>query len=206
MKKILLVIILTIALACTACSKKAAVKTPAGSGSENKTPVTQVLDDLSDELDSFQLQIDDEIYTMPMKYSDFVSYGFEMNEDDSDEIEPGYYGWASFNQGDLKIESTVINADKKTRSTSKCYVGGIEIKNKNENGKDAFIALPKGIIFNKSTLDDVLAAYGEPSKIYELSTYTMYVYEFGINRSVTINIGKESGIVDSFEVRNLLVK
>lgn len=257
MKRIFLITILVMALACTACSnsKKPVNNTPAtGEPENNNKSVTeapddeevegkkdlpeedsdnkeqgdlseddsknqeqedyssdnsnsdfQVLDELSDDLSSFQIQIDDVIYSLPMKYSDFIANGFVMKDDNSEKIEPDHYTWSYFNRGDFRIMADIVNTDDKEQPVSECYIGSIEIdKDFKENGKGVFIALPKGIIFNKSTLDDVKAAYGEPSSLYEGSLYTKLTYDFDLYQKVEIEIGLESGVVDCINVRNLI--
>ncbi len=260
MKKICLITILTMALACTACSssKKPLNNTPATAEPENtdssvaETPKGediegkeelpendsdnkeegdlidedskkqeqeepsndnsdsdfQVLDDLSDDLSSFQLQIDDEIYSFPMKYSDFIAHGFELEDDDeSKKVEATHYIFSDFNRGDLQISTSIVNLDDKEQPISECYIGSIEIdKGYRENGKGAFIALPKGIIFNKSTLNDIKAAYGEPKMLLEYSSYTTYQYEFKVYQRIEIEIGTESGVVQRINVMNLTGK
>ncbi len=164
----------------------------------------QILDDLSDDLSSFQIQIDDVIYSFPMKYSDFVAFGFVMKDDDSQKLEPGYYTWSYFNRGDFKVIADIINADDKEQPISECYIGSIEIeKDYKDSTKGMFIALPKGIIFEKSTLEDVKAAYGEPSRLYEGPLYTKLSYDYELYQKVEIEIGTESGVVDSIIVRNM---
>nr|WP_295682909.1 hypothetical protein [uncultured Lachnoclostridium sp.] len=175
------------------------------SSNDNSASDFQVLDELSDDLSSFQIQINDVIYSLPMKYSDFTAQGFVMKDDDNEKLESGYYTWSYFNRGDLKLKANIINTDEKELPISECYIGSIEIdKDNKENGKGVFIALPKGVIFNQSTLDDVKAAYGEPSSMYEGSLYTLYTYEFGIYQKVEIEVGLKSGVVDSINVRNLI--
>lgn len=178
-----------------------------GSSSSNSVSDFQVLEELSDDLFSFQIQIDDVIYSLPMKYSDFIAQGFVMKDKDSEKLEPDYYTWSYFNRGDFRITADIINTEDKEQPISECYIGSIEIdKDNKENGNGVFIALPKGIIFEKSTLEDVKAAYGEPSSMYEGSLYTKYTYEFGIYQKIEIQIGLESGVVDSINVRNLIME
>jgi len=107
-------------------------------------------------------------------------------------------------RGDFKITTNIVNLDDKEQPISECYIGGIDIqKGYRENGKGVFIALPKGIIFNKSNLDDVKAAYGEPS---EFSTDTKYKYEFKVYQWVEIELEAESEVVERIYVMNLTGK
>lgn len=167
----------------------------------------QVLDDLSDDLSSFQIQIDDVIYSFPMKYSDFIAHGFVMKDDDSEKLKSGYYTYSIFYKGDLRVIADIINADEKELPKSECFIGSIDIeKDYKNNGEGFFIALPKGIIYNKSTSDDVIAAYGEPSDFYEDSYFKKYTYGSDSYQRVEIMVGIESGVVDQIDVRNLIVE
>lgn len=162
--------------------------------------------ELSDDLYSFQLKLNDVLYQFPMTYAEFTAMGWEYQDDETFEVAPNEYTpSAEFKNGDLEIYATVINLGINTVPISECLVGGIDIDQYNiEDAPDTTIEFPGGILYGEATLDDVKAAYGEPTRVYEGDLYTNLTYEYDYDQSFDFYIDAETGVLNQFEVENLI--
>ncbi len=66
------------------------------------------------------------------------------------------------------------------------------------------VKFPGGIEFGVSTLEDVKAAYGEPSRVYDGEMYTSLSYEYDIYQNVEIQVDKETNTVSKVDIRNMI--
>ncbi len=159
---------------------------------------------LSDDIYSFQLKLDGDVYTFPMSYADFLAYGWEYREDDM-ELAPNQYSGEAFYKGNLRAYVELINTGINTVPYSECMVGGIEIDSyDSEDAPDTTIEFAKGVTYGTSTLDDVKAAYGEASDVYEGDLYTKLTYEYDSYRDWSFYIDVETGILNHFAVSNFV--
>lgn len=164
---------------------------------------------LSDDIYSFQLDIDGTKYQFPMSYSDFTAQGWELSKYDDPEMKVGTnsYGMVGFLKGDTSIRADVINFGINEVPLSECLVGGITIDGSfsDVDLSKTIVTLPKGIVMGKATLDEVKAAYGEPSDTYEGDNYTKLTYEKEIYQDVELYIYKEGGTLKQVSFRNFSV-
>jgi serine/threonine protein kinase len=117
---------------------------------------------LSDELSSFQIQLNGVIYTLPMPYSEFVANGWRFEDFDDDELKPGelkpeeeYYGRV-FSDHQQEILVDLINLTEDIQALDNCYVYRIDVSSEDIDS----LIMPKGVTFGTSK-DDVLALYGK---------------------------------------------
>lgn len=162
--------------------------------------------ELSDDLYSFQVKLNDVLYQFPMTYAEFTAMGWEYQDDETFEVAPyEYTPSAEFKNGALEIYATVINLGINTVPISECLVGGIDIDQYNiEDAPDTTIEFPGGILYGKATMDDVKAAYGEPTRVYEGDLYTNLTYEYDYDQSFDFYIDAETGVLNQFEMENLI--
>jgi hypothetical protein len=159
---------------------------------------------LSDDIYSFQIEIDGDVYQFPMKYTDFISYGWVIEGNDTETIDPNYYMYNTFAKGKLKCFADIINFDINALPINECYVGGITISDSQAlNAKNFTMRLPKGIEYGKSTVEDVKAAYGTPSDTYESEYYTSLRYEYASYQEIKIVVSADTGRISEIEVTNL---
>ncbi|MCD7840909.1 MAG: hypothetical protein LUG56_00385 [Lachnospiraceae bacterium] len=151
----------------------------------------------------YQLTIDGEVYTFPMMYEDFISYGWTL-DDTEDTLDPYTYSFYYFTDGDMKCSVYILNLGINTVSIEDCIVAGISIDNYYWEDTDCTVELPCGIVKGVSTLDDITAAYGTPTDTYEGDLYTEYTYQEDYNEEVELTIYKESGVLDEITVRNFV--
>ncbi|MGI6017499.1 MAG: hypothetical protein ACOX8M_01615 [Marvinbryantia sp.] len=159
---------------------------------------------LSEDLYSFQLKLNGELYQFPMTYTDFTALGWEYQDDETMEVAPNEYSpSATFQNGDLKLYASVVNLSINTLPVSECLIGGISLDQYQiKDAPDTTIEFPGGILYGTATLEDVKAAYGEPSNVYEGDLYTNLTYEYDYKQSVDFYIDAETGVLNQFEIDN----
>ncbi len=162
--------------------------------------------ELSDDLYSFQLKLNGELYQFPMTYADFTALGWEYQDDETTEVAPNEYSpSAVFKNGDLKLYASIVNLSINTLPVSDCLIGGISLDQyQTKDAPDTTVEFPGGILYGTATLEDVKAAYGEPSNVYEGDLYTNLTYEYDYKQSVDFYIDAETGVLNHFEIDNFV--
>lgn len=164
-------------------------------------------DQLSDDLYSFQIRLDDEVYAFPMSYADFVAKGWEYQGDASTEISPNSYSSSErFQKGELTVYGSIINLGINTVPISDCMIGGFSLDSFQftDAPDTTTLELPKGILYNVSTLDDIKAAYGEPSDIYEGELYTKLTYSYDYYQEIDLYVDAETNVLNEVDLKNFV--
>lgn len=158
---------------------------------------------LSDNIYDFQFKLDGALYTFPMSFDDFLALGWEYDGDEDLELSPYSYTGELFYKGKLRAFVDLLNNGINTVPYSQCMVSGITIDSFYfEDAPETVIELPKGIVYGTSTLDDVKAAYGEPSDVYEGELYTKLSYEYDSYQDWEFEIDVETGVLNEFDIQN----
>ena len=163
---------------------------------------------LSDDMFSFQIQVGEDIFTLPTTYQDFAEKGYVCDEPDREELEPGVcLIRQEFVKGDTVLFLDVTNLSSDNQSIENCSVTAISVDDTYMLGENyADIFLPKGIQFEVSGRDDIIAAYGEPTELYEGSgedSYTSLVYRKDFYQEVTFMIDDAKDVICSIRVENM---
>ncbi len=202
MKKKLLVSLLACSLCFSACAAAALAEEEAAT---EATAAETAEGELSDDIYSFQLKLDGDVYQFPMNCEDFMALGWTYAEDEDTDIAPNSYSSFRFTKGNLEAYVELFNLGLNTMPATQCSVGGMSIDSYQfEDAPETVIEFPKGLTFNVSTLDDVKAAWGEPSDTYEGDLYTKLTYEYDIYQSIEFEIDSETGVIDKFDLENLV--
>lgn len=161
---------------------------------------------LSDNIYDFQIEIQGELYQFPMSYTDFTALGWSLSDREDPEmtLTANSYGGVYFNKGELSVRAQVINLGVNEVSLAECLVGGISIDGGTMDADliSMNINLPKGITMGKSSLDDIRAAYGDPSDTYEGDLYTKYTYQKDFYQDVELYVFKEDNTLREVSIRN----
>lgn len=129
---------------------------------------------LSNDIYSFQLEMNGVVYQFPMTYAEFTSYGWVCKDDDTEGIRSNAYGGVTFEKDGYSVYAHVTNFDINELPMNECYIGGLKADNyKLPEGFE--IKLPGGIVLNKSTNDEITEAYGTPSRENKLDSGSIYM-------------------------------
>ncbi|MDO4277047.1 MAG: hypothetical protein Q4D16_25580 [Eubacteriales bacterium] len=161
---------------------------------------------LSDDIYAFQMEIEGVLYQLPMSYADFTDLGWTLDkgEDPEMKVTANSYGSLYFDKGELNVRAEVINLGVNEVPASECLIAGIAI---DEGFSDIDlpalnITLPKGIVMGKSNVDDIKAAYGEPTDTYESDMYTKMSYEKDFYQQVELYVYTEENTLRQVSIRN----
>lgn len=161
---------------------------------------------LSDDVYSFQVEYDGTLYQFPMPYADFEAQGWTLSKNDDSEAMVGTNSYTSigFIKGECSIRADVFNLGINELPIKECLIGGITV---DEGFTDMDFSaipvnLPNGISMGVSNVDDIKAAYGEPSDVYESDLYTKLTYEKDYYQDVELYVYTEGNTLRQISLRN----
>lgn len=162
--------------------------------------------ELSDDLYSFEVKIDDEVYTFPMSYRDFTALGWEYQGEETDELEPSNYSpTAQFKKGNLVIYGELVNLGINTVPVTECSIAGFSVDSyKIAEEPGTSIELPGGIKYGSATIDDIKEAYGNPTDTYEGDLYTKLTYKKDYYQQADLYVSSETGVLNEIELENMV--
>ena len=161
---------------------------------------------LGDDIYSFSMEFDGQIMKFPMTYQDFVGMGWELSsrEDPDMKISTNSYGFVSFNKGKNSVSAEVMNLGINEVGLEDSLIGGITVDGSYDiDLTSVSVKLPGGIELGKSTLDDIKAAYGDPSDTYEGDLYTKVTYEKDTYQEVELSVFKDDNTLKKVDMENL---
>lgn len=187
-----------------AAEEETAAEEPAEEAAETPAEETEGEEPtLSDDLYSFQVQIEGKVYEFPMAYQDFIDAGWKTDTNGDEELEAYQYGSISVKQQYLEIDAYVINLGINLATLSDCMVGGVAFdKYQFEDAPEVEILFPGGLKFGEATREDLEAAYGAPYDEYEGSDYVELTYRFDSYQEWEFTIDNETGVVNEFDLMN----
>lgn len=162
--------------------------------------------ELGDDIYSFSMKFDGQTMKFPMTYQDFVGMGWELSsrEDPDMKISTNSYGFVSFNKGKNSVSAEVMNLGINEVGLEDSLIGGITVDGSYDiDLTSVSVKLPGGIELGKSTLDDIKAAYGEPSDTYEGDLYTKVTYEKDTYQEVELSVFKDDNTLKKVDMENL---
>ncbi len=171
-----------------------------------EVPAVNTPAELSEDLYSFQVAVDGTVYQFPMWYSDFEALGWTYKGEPTDTLSSNQYTAAeTWTKGDnMKVYTKIANLSINAQPFSKCMVAGITFDKYDLKNAECEIVLPKGIKYGVSTRDDVIAAYGTPTREYEGSSYYKLTYSGDTYSEFNIYVYLESGVVEKIEIENIV--
>lgn len=133
--------------------------------------------ELGGKWDSYTVQINDKVVTLPCEIADLEAAGLAMDTDytpkdyvvNAEEYEIVYF----MDENGNEIMVDMVNGDDKAKSVAECVVGSISVTDYDLEEGGLAIVFPGGIQMG-SALDEVLAAYGETDDVYEGDSMHMY--------------------------------
>ena len=206
----------TLAMVLTACMMMAPVSAFAADATEEAAAETteaageatdsEIAEGLGDDIYSFSMELDGQIMKFPMTYQDFVGMGWELSsrEDPDMKISTNSYGFVSFNKGKNSVSAEVMNLGINEVGLEDSLIGGITVDGSYDiDLTSVSVKLPGGIELGKSTLDDIKAAYGDPSDTYEGDLYTKVTYEKDTYQEVELSVFKDDNTLKKVDMENL---
>lgn len=165
-------------------------------------------DALGDSWESYTVQVNDTVVTLPCTIADLEAAGVKMDTEytPSDYIvNAGEYelAWFESPEGD-SIMVDMINKGSEPKEIKDCLVGSVYVDNYNMEEGDLTVIFPGGIQIGTSE-DDLLAAYGEADDVYEDAEYGNSYYWYGDDLFVSgfnASTDPETGLIVSLNIEN----
>lgn len=161
--------------------------------------------ELGDDIYSFSMEFDGQTMKFPMTYQEFTDMGWKLSssEDPDTKVSTNSYGMLTFNKGASSVYADVINLGINEVGLEDCLIGGISVDGSYDVDLTAVsVKLPGDIELGKATLDDIKAAYGEPSDTYEGDLYTKLTYEKDSYQEVELSVFKDDNTLKEVDMRN----
>jgi len=162
--------------------------------------------DMSDDLFSFQVAINGELYQFPMWYADFEAMGWTYEGDASKELASNeYISYEKWSKDGITVKTTIANMSSGKKSVKESAVAGIRISyDSTMEEKNCKIELPGGIVLGESLKEDVISTYGEPDDNQDNERYHYYGYTQGWYEEINIFWDTENNIIDSISMENIV--
>ena len=159
--------------------------------------------DLPEKLSSFTIAIWGEVYKIPISYEEFTALGWTYKGKETAQLGPeSYVENEQFEQEGNVVYVDLMNLDTESQPVSQCYIAGIHVDASSAESQGIHINLPGGIVFQKSTEEEVIAAYGSPIDRYEEGKSILLTYEYGMNSRVKLSFDEETGVLMEISLQN----
>ena len=160
--------------------------------------------------ESFSIQINDTVYTLPVPLAAFLDDGWEISEEDAGLSLAGAEGpyasyeweWISLiNDREQTVSVCAFNTTESTIPVAESTVGGIHVIYGNYDFSGTELRLPGGFMLGWSTREDVLELYGQPSDSFEAHALTYETNDSSDPASWRLGFD-DSGILDNVMVHH----
>jgi len=228
MKKLLLITVLILSISLSACSRAPSdsvetdvkepvsdIISPAPAQPEDtpfQPPVVQphVTYEMTEDLFDFTVIIDGDVFKLPMSVDVFMAYGWEPVKDLDGTLPP--YKETRFNTMfgsgfDFFRNDKYITVQLENMSDEFRYISDSTIIGLSSYLSNVEIELPHGIKLKTSSMDEVLAAFGEPNNINVVDRrYNPYqslsYYTDDYSGSITIHVDDENDHISYIWINN----
>lgn len=163
--------------------------------------------ELTDNLYDFQVKIGEEVYQFPMTFEEFTAKGWALGKNDSPDTMVGSnsYTSATFLMGENSIYADVFNLGINELPLDECLIGGISLDGSYGMDIEAnTVELAGGIVMGQANVDDIKAAYGEPTDTYEGDLYTKLGYDQDMYQSAELYVYKDDNTLKEIDIRNFV--
>lgn len=160
--------------------------------------------------ESFSIQINDTVYTLPVPLAVFLDDGWVISEEDVDIYLAGAdspsasyeWEWVSLtNDREQDVSVCVFNTTESAIPVAESTVGGIHVIYGNYDFSGTELRLPGGLMLGWSTREDVLELYGQPDDSFEPYSLT-YETDDPVDRAYWNLFFDDSGILDDVMVHH----
>lgn len=131
---------------------------------------------LSDDMTSYEIELDGQVYTIPVPVSVLAADGWELDASQSDEyISAAYFGWVTLRKSGQEIRTIAVNQEKNAMLPQNCWIEELEVGG---YSLEADGALPGGVRIGIAE-KEFLAILEENGMEYEVESsgdFTYYTY------------------------------
>lgn len=158
---------------------------------------------LSEDIYSFQVLFNDDLYSLPISCYDFEKYGWEFTDKINTVLEPEEYVVSqTWERDGIEIYTSITNYTGNIANIKDGMITEMTFAMYMIGDKDVTITLPKDIILGKSHKNDIVQAYGNPTEEIEVEKTKVLVYRLKNKREVKLIIDKEKELLNSVTIEN----
>ena len=161
---------------------------------------------ISAKWDSNQFSIDGKIFTLPCKLTDLEAAGYKLSSDKDKSIQPKniVFGVNLKDTNGHVISGRYYNSTDKAIPLSECTLVNLSISS-NITANSTFNMVLPGNITLQSTKDDVIKAYGNPTKITdkEGSSFILLEYQKSNADKLEIHFSSKTGKMTEYYRRTM---
>lgn len=156
-----------------------------------------------DDLYEFKVSIGKISYRLPISYNAMTARGWIYEGDETVTLKPSQYtSQELIERGDVILSASFFNVGINTQEIKDSLIGQLAFDRLNLIGCETEIRFPGNIIYGKSTREDVIFAYGEPTRIEEGDGKDQLIYEKGEYERITFTIDKNSNEISDVDLIN----
>lgn len=151
----------------------------------------------------FKVNIGKIAYRIPIAYSAMISRNWIYEDDDTVTLKPNQYTTEEFmDRDDVILYVSFFNMGINTQEIKDSLIGQITFDKLNLVGCETEIRFPGNIIYGQSTKDDLVEAYGEPTRMEEDDGKEVLVYEKNEYEWVKFTVDSNTQIINNVDMRN----
>lgn len=151
----------------------------------------------------FKVSIGKIAYRIPIAYSAMTSRNWVYEDDDTVTLKPSQYTSEEFmDRDDVILYVSFFNMGINTQEIKDSLIGQITFDKLNLVGCETEIRFPGNIIYGQSTKDDLLKAYGEPTRIEEKDDKEVLIYEKGEYEWVKFTVDSDTQVINNVDMCN----
>jgi len=159
--------------------------------------------DLSDDIYSFSFSLNGEIFSLPFPFSEIEDAGWSGDDIADGRLDPGRHTLSNqLRNGEQIVFVSLVNTTENVLPFNETNIGRIN-KDDFDARRGAELVFPGNITIG-STIDEVIAAHGEPSETRSTDASTTLVYSRSLQSSVTFRVDNETNQVTSLRMENLV--
>lgn len=160
-----------------------------------------VIPELSDDIYSFQISVDGSVIQLPVRCSVLESIGFEYDGDPTEKFYmdrgSSYYSWY---KGDMIIDAGINSFDVNAVPYTEGVVTSLAVYEEDDCNNQ--VLLPKGIELGGSSYDDIVAAYGIPSRCTDNYYYYSMSYAMNDEQYICLYVDKDTDTLSEIDIYN----
>lgn len=177
---------------------------------KKKTPEKSAVSasgELGDTWDTYTVQINDKVITLPCTIEEIEAAGLALDTDDTPEdyiINGREYEYVYFEDANGNyIMADAINVTNSAKSVRECMIGGITVHDYSFSEGGLTVIFPGGLVIGM-TREELLEKYGETDDVYEGESMIMYTWsaEDSYYSDCGVDLDAETELITSISLQN----
>ncbi len=151
---------------------------------------------------TLELTVGSDKISVPLSYSSMVELGWTISDSADGVVATNDYDYEYMTKDGNSVLVYIYNPSSSEASYDNCEIISIDVSD--YDLADMTASLPSDISIGKSTLDDVLAAYGKPTNFYvdDSMIYAYYASD-DLNKMLSLYFDFDNKLLDEIEIQDM---